>query len=393
MVKPKNRHPILFKPKGREVPQKTRLLLFVRAGGRCEFDGCNRYLLEHHLTKTDGVFAQMAHIWAFSDRGPRCRPERRKNSVHALSNLMLLCPECHKLVDDHPGRYTVEVLRKQKRAHEDRIFMLTETKPDRQTIALIFKARIAGRTTSISLSDIQEAVAPRYLNPRDVVTIDLTDIPDSSMDHYWNAGKEAIRSKTRALCEQTFENGPVRHLSVFALGPIPLLVFLGTCLSNKVPLTLYQRHRDSEGWKWKQKGEVVRYRTRMLRRGSDPASVALLLSLSGRIPEDDLPEDIDDRFTVYEITLDAVAPSPTFLNLEASLHAFRDTFMATIRRLVATHMGLEKIHLFPAVPAPVAVAVGRDLMSKRDPEVLVYDYDKRAGGFVPTLEVNHHESK
>lgn len=239
-------HP-LFKPKARQVPDRTRLLLFVRAGGRCEFDGCNRYLLEHHLTKTDGIFAQMAHVWAFSPQGPRGRKRPGKTHVHAVSNLILLCPECHKLVDDHPDEYTATVLRKHKKAHEDRVFMLTETKPDRQTIALVLKARIGGRTASVSLAEIQESVAPRYLSPRDVVIIDLTDIPDSSKDHYWNAGKEAIRSKTRSLYEQTFESGPGRHLSVFALGPIPLLIFLGTCLSDKVPLSLYQRHRDTEG--------------------------------------------------------------------------------------------------------------------------------------------------
>lgn len=382
---------VLVKPKARLVPARIRLFLFVRAGGRCEFDGCNRYLLEHHLTKTDGVFAQMAHIWAFSERGPRSRPQRAGQAVHALSNLMLLCPECHKLADERPDEYTSEVLRKYKKAHEERVFMLTETKPDRQTVALVFKARIGGRTVSVSLPEIQKAVAPRYLGPRDVVTIDLTDIPDTSEDHYWAAGKDAIRSKTCSLYEQTFEGGPARHISVFALGPIPLLVYLGSCLSDKVPLTLYQRHRDTEDWRWKDKGKAVSYDFRTNRRGSDNASVALLLSLSGRIRKGDLPAEIDDRFTIYEITLDSVEPTPTFLNLEASLHAFRDRFMSTIRTLVATHAGLQKIHLFPAVPAPVAVAIGRDLMPKRDPVVLVYDYDNRAGGFIPTLEVNNHE--
>ncbi len=382
----------LVKPNAREVPARTRLFLFVRAGGRCEFDGCNRYLLEHHLTKTDGVFAQMAHIWAFSERGPR-GGRRRGKAVHALSNLMLLCPECHKLVDDHPDQYTEAVLRKHKKAHEDRVFMLTETRPDRHTVAIVLRARIGGKAVSVSLAEMQHAVAPRYLGPRDVVEIDLTAIPDESAGHYWRAGAEAIRSKTRTLYEQIFESGPVRHVSVFALGPIPLLVYLGSCLSDKVPLTLHQRHRDTEGWRWKAKGEVVSYESRALRDGSDPASVALLLSLSGRIRADDLPEVIDDRFTVYEITLAGVEPTLRFLDLEESLRAFRDVFLGSMRRLVASHAGLARLHLFPAVPAPVAVAVGRDLMPKRDPAVLVYDFDKRAGGFAPALEVNNHESE
>jgi hypothetical protein len=49
----------------------TRVLLFTLAGGRCEFDKCNRYLLAHHVTHREGNFADMAHIVAFRPQGPR----------------------------------------------------------------------------------------------------------------------------------------------------------------------------------------------------------------------------------------------------------------------------------------------------------------------------------
>ena len=53
----------------RGIRELTRLLLVVRAGGRCEFDDHNEYLLQHPLTLTPGNFAQMAHngvglIWS-----------------------------------------------------------------------------------------------------------------------------------------------------------------------------------------------------------------------------------------------------------------------------------------------------------------------------------------
>ena len=79
----------------RRIPQITRLLLFVRAGGRCQFDGCNKFLLEHPLTVAEGNFAQVAHVVAFSRQGPRgarSRPAR----INDVGNLMLLCPQCHK---------------------------------------------------------------------------------------------------------------------------------------------------------------------------------------------------------------------------------------------------------------------------------------------------------
>ncbi|HEX9731058.1 MAG TPA: SAVED domain-containing protein [Thermoanaerobaculia bacterium] len=373
------------------MPAKTRLFLFVRAGGRCEFDGCNRYLLEHHLTKTDGIFAQMAHIWAFSDQGPRAS-RAATGDKHAHSNLMLLCPECHKLVDDDPQRYTALVLREHKRAHEDRVFLVTDTKPDRHTVVFVLRAKVGGQAVSVSRAEMESAVAPRYIG-RDFVECDLTTLPDHAEKHYWCAARQAIEEKTRDLYERRFEGSPAQHVSVFALASIPLLVFLGTQLSNKVPTSLYQRHRDSEDWKWKEDGEPVQYKTETLRRGTHQGKVALLLSLSGRISESNLPLTIDQRYTVVEIGLDGMEATPRFLELEESLHAFRDEFLRVVRRIVAQHEELRQIDLFPAVPAPVAVAVGRDILPKRDPTLLVYDYDKRVGGFVPTLEVNEAAQK
>lgn len=384
----------LTRARRRQVPDKTRLRLFVRAGGRCEFDGCNRYLLEHHLTRDDGNFAQMAHICAFSPQGPRGADEPiGPESVHDVSNLMLLCPECHKLIDDHPDRYTVDVLRTYKKAHEDRVFTLTDTQPDRHTVALAFTARIGGRAVSVTVPEMQAAVAPRYLGPRDVVSIDLGDILDVPDEHYWRTAAESIRRMVSAVYEQRFSHGPARHVSVFALGPIPLLVYLGSCLSDKVPMTLYQRHRDTEDWRWKEDEGGAAFEFHELRRGRDSRSVALLLSVSGRIRASDLPGEIDDRSSVYEVALAKADPSPDCLQTEESLREFRGVFRTAMRRLVADHRGLDRLHLFPAVPAPVAVAIGRDLLPKRDPAVLVYDYDRRAGGFVPTLEVNTHDSE
>ncbi len=381
----------LTRAKSRHVPDNTKLLLFVRAGGRCEFDGCNRYLLEHHLTRDDGNFAQMAHIYAFSPQGPRGEKPTANEDVHDVSNLMLLCPECHKLIDDRPDRYTVEELRIQKKAHEDRVFMLTEIQPDRHTVALALTARIGGRAVSVTVREMQEAVAPRYLGPRDVVTIDLSDISDVPNERYWRTAAETIRRKATAVFEQCFSHGAARHVSVFALAPIPLLVHLGGCLSDKVPMTLYQRHRDTEGWRWKEGRDSATFDLRALRKGEDPRAVALLLSLSGRVQPSDLPSEMDGRFSVYEVALANSAPTPDCLPTEESLREFRRLFRAAMRRLVADHCGLDRLHLFPAVPAPVAVAIGRDLMPKRDPTVLVYDYDNRARGFTPTLEVNDDE--
>lgn len=380
---------VLTRLRHRDVGQTTRVLLFAMAGGRCEFDGCCRYLLEHHLTKTAGNFAAIAHICAFSAQGPRASKRLKDRSVNALSNLMLLCPACHKLVDDDPKRFTVDVLRAQKKAHEDRIYMLTATRPDRHTVAVALTATVADRKVSISTAEIQKAVAPRYVGERDVVRIDLNAVPEEPTDAYWLTGRRTIEREISRLHSGAFEGGPARHVSILAIAPIPLLVFLGRLISDKVPSTLYQRHRSSQDWCWKGSGPVIEFATRQLLTGSDPTKVALVMSVSGRIPPADYGPHVDAGFSIFEVAPKDQEPGLQLLDREDSLRSCQAAFLGALRQIVAHHPGATHLHLFPAVPAPVAVMVGRDLLPKRDPTVVLYDFNKAAGGFVKAFEVNH----
>ena len=117
--------------------------------------------------------------------------------------------------------------------------------------------------------------------------------------------------------------------------------------------------------------------------------MALVLSLSGTIDISGLPDEIKLDATIYELTLDGIAPHPGFLRLEQDLKNFRDAYQRALREIGTNHGKIERLHLFPAVPAPVAVACGRELMPKIDPILVVYDDDKRhGGGFKKILEVS-----
>src|SRR3989304_3994716 len=102
----------------RRIPIDVKVFLFVNAGGRCEFDGCNKYLLRHHLTKTEGNYADMAHIVGFSKGGPRGGHASRPEDIHEPRNLMLVCRDCHKLIDDAPETYSVTTLKEYNRGIE-----------------------------------------------------------------------------------------------------------------------------------------------------------------------------------------------------------------------------------------------------------------------------------
>ena len=366
----------------------TRILLFTRAGARCEFDNCNRYLLTHHVTHRTGNFAQMAHIVAFRQAGPRGESRLASAERNDISNLMLLCPQCHKLIDDNPDPYPVEVLQEFKKDHEARIRMLTAAKADKQTAALVLTAVIGSSPVAIPLADMQSAVAPFYLDQREVHAIDLPSAIEGRTQAYWQSSVETIQGNAQRFYASLRQTG-VANIAVFALAPIPLLVALGSCLSNKFPTSLFQRHRDTDDWRWKGEGGPVEFICRTLHESTEPHRVALVCSLSGAVPPVDYASAVDSSFTVYEITPDGSAPSFDCLHLRESLEAFRACYRGTLQRVTSRHPGVEEIHLIPAVPAPAAVAMGLDRMPKAHPRLVVYD--KRGDtGFERTIEVGRH---
>ncbi|MEO8217973.1 MAG: SAVED domain-containing protein [Acidobacteriota bacterium] len=373
----------------RDIKPLTRALLAVRAGGRCEFDGHNKYLFRHRLTLTEGNFAQAAHIVAFSTHGPRGRVKAlTKTQLNDVNNLMLLCGECHKLIDDHPDRYTVATLRAFKRRHEKRISELTAMHPEYKTTALILKANIGNRPVAISLAQAQAAVAPRYVDSDEPCMIDLTALPDTGKEAFYASAAAAIDEKVTRLYADRVDGSRASHVSVFALGPMPLLMHLGNRLSDKIDADLYQRHRQPESWTWKTKGDAALYTSRRLVEGVDPVKVALVLSLSGAIPISSVSAQLSAGFSIYELTLDGAVPNPNFLRRRDDLRLFEQTFQQLLRVIAKDHVGLTEIHLFPAVPAPAAVACGRSLFHKVDPTLVVYDFNKNTGGFSPTIRIN-----
>lgn len=371
----------------RKINSNTVLQLYVAAGGRCEFRGCNRPLTRHHLTHRNGNFGEVAHIVAFSKGGPRGNSALRPVDIHDPNNLMLLCPHCHKEIDTHADQYPVELLQAYKLDHEQRVGFATGVTKEHQTAIVQLVARINNQVTKIPTAQIHAAVEPKYPLERPNCLIDLNSLSLDDDDAIGVLTRVIDRSITNFLNSNLYGE-PVQHVSIFALAPIPAMVYLGYRLGNTVPADLYRHHRDTDDWIWQTKQNPVQFTYHCIQEGTDPTAVALLLSISGKVSLNSLPASITGRFFVYEIAPVSGNPSTNCLKTIQELENFKRTYEELRRLLFQAHPNLATIHLFPAVPSPVAVLCGRELMPKVDPSLAVYDYNKRSGGFNLVLEVN-----
>ena len=104
----------------RSVPQGTERALFASSGGRCA--RCFRRIIEGQETSDDiSVIGEIAHIRGKKSGSPRYDSNMSDYERDRYDNLIVLCANCHKIVDDQPGTYTVAKLQTLKRTHEEKI--------------------------------------------------------------------------------------------------------------------------------------------------------------------------------------------------------------------------------------------------------------------------------
>ena len=220
----------------RSISQPVQLMLWGKAAGRCEFEGCNKSLWQSDVTKEQVNIAQKAHIWAFSPDGPRGNAGIEQDEINDINNLMLVCHQCHRLIDqDKKGnRYSTELLHQMKLKHEQRIELVTAIAPEKSSHVLLYGANVGSQSSVITYRKAANAMMPEfYPAESSAIELGLQRSPiDDDKDGYWELEKRVLEEQFDNLVAPRLSNGDIKHLSVFALAPQPLLILLGSILTD-----------------------------------------------------------------------------------------------------------------------------------------------------------------
>jgi hypothetical protein len=122
------------------------------------------------------------------------------------------------------------------------------------------------------------------------------------------------------------------------------------------------------------------------RDGTDKSCVAVELSLSGEVSTAQLPLEISHDFTVYSLRPEGSKPDRSLLSSKASLDHFRQTYACLLREIEATYPFARSIHIFPAIPIPAALHLGRELLRDVSPSLVIYD--SGPSGFEPAIKID-----
>lgn len=370
------------------IPHKTQIELWSRSAGRCEYRGCNRDLVGDLISgREDGTFGFVAHIVADSPEGPRGDPIRSPQLAKDNKNLMLLCATHHKGIDvDYLADHPEDVLLAMKAEHEDRIAIVAGIDEDRASYVIRFAASIGSNSALVDTRAIFMAMPPDR-HPAEGKTIDLELSGCDYQDHeelYWTFQRDNLRRLFARKVKERIEQGEVRHLSVFALAPQPLLIELGCLLGDIVPTTVHQRHREPSTWRWQPGQPLIAFET------SEPVgrpggAVALKLAISATVNDDRIQAVLGDDVAIWALT--AQDARIDILRRPEDQAAFRTHLRGLLDRIKTAHGESTIINVFPALPNSIAVEVGRVWMPKADLPMIIYDQNRSAGGFIRTIEI------
>lgn len=103
----------------KNIPDPVTNRLFALSGNECAFPGCLNTVTDQVAPGERPVtLAQRAHIVGVGHQGPRSKATPLSDDIDAVENLLLLCGDHHRIVDNNPRIFSVEVLAKYKADHE-----------------------------------------------------------------------------------------------------------------------------------------------------------------------------------------------------------------------------------------------------------------------------------
>ena len=370
---------------GREVERE----LWARAAGRCQFSGCNRLLFKSPLTQEQVNISEKAHIYSFSKKGPRGRGPHETDSEHIndLVNLMLVCHDCHKTIDkDQEGeRYSAELLSQWKQEHERRIAIVTGVDPSKKSHVILYGANIADQASKLHPALAMNALFPDWYPAEDrPIQISMSWEGKDSDAAYWATEAQNLRSSFNRQVRPLFDGVEGPHLSLFTLAPIPLLVLLGSLLTDNVSAQAYQLHLEpAQTWKWLEGPANLAFQVN--RPVSTAHTPALVISLSDHIAPSRVTAVLGNAVSIWELTIEH--PHNDFLKARDQLSAFRETVRRLIVDIGQAHGKHTPLAIFPAMPVACAVDFGRIRMPKADCPWTIYDQNQEHGRFIRALDL------
>lgn len=366
------------------------------AGWRCQFSGCGKDLRTHQTTGWRGRFSYFAHIVAASPDGPRGHPTLSRQLASESTNFLLLCDECHRLIDKiRPAAYSVEMLRKMREENIAEVKRLLGTLqyPSAEVVAVV--GNITGQVAQFNIDEAHEALwgiglrsaqskPQRFFDPGGVHH-------DVHAPEYWPTLFRLLRQDLPAL--QSLLNGTRTgiarpRLAVFPQHSTSVMLLTGRILGDTSGVEVFQPHRnrppDVSRWAWPEsepEPQHDKYKIHILRdhTAQDDAAI-LVVGLTQDVEATRMPAPCaaNGQFLLPTIRVSGVQNDPHCVRHRIDLTLIENQVDRALRTL-QDEWRVRTIHLFICAPASAVVTVGRKIQARHQADFIVYEALSGAG--------------
>lgn len=394
---------------GREgdATQAVKDALTYLAAWRCQFAGCGRDLKRHGATGGRGRFSYFAHIVAASPEGPRGDPLQSKLLASELSNFMLLCDECHRMIDKiNPAKYTVEVLRKMREDNLAEVARLLGNLQYKQADVLAFLGNISGQPAPFTIEDAQEALWCSGLRTTDQKPARFFN--PGGHNHkvhsvaYWTSLFEQMRldlPNLQGLLNGSRTGSARPRLAVFPLHGTSVLLLTGRVLGDHAATQLFQPHRNKVDpgtcWAWPAAGSLPKpaldkFKLETLVQHEPGISEAtLVVALTSDIDVSRMPGTCatSSGFSLPTLRIKGASFDKDCIQQPEDLQVLGLVVDEAIRRL-QDEWCVRRVHLLVSAPASAVVVVGQKMQARHHADFVCYEAEGGPGSaYKPTIEI------
>ena len=374
----------------RHIKREVERELWARSAGRCQFDGCNRLLYRSPVTQERVNISEKAHIYSFSEEGPRGWGALKKHpkTLNNVNNLMLMCHDCHKTIDqDKEGlKYSASLLQTWKKGHEHRIAIVTGIASDRKSHVVFYGSNIGEQRSPLQQEDAMSAMFPdRYPVSETPVWLSMSCSHEDRCQAFWESESTHLSRAFEQKVLPLIESDSTKHFSLFSLAPIPLLIQLGTLFTDKTSVDTYQPIREPKGWHWQEFPEGFEFVIKEPRNLN--GQPALVIALSDIINHERIRKVIGENVSIWELTVSKDQIGNDNIRSKAQLSMMRTIIRKLMVQIKGAHGSTIPLSVFPAMAVSCSIEMGRARMPKADMPWIVYDQNNKENTFIKALTI------
>jgi hypothetical protein len=381
------------------------------AANRCQFSGCGKDLGQHASTGEKNNSSYFAHIIAASADGPRGDPIQSALLANEPTNFLLLCDECHRLIDKTAvAKYTVDVLCQMRSNSIQAVRRVLDTLQNPDADVLYFLGNVTGQMPHISERDMEEALwkaglrrsknAPesyfamggQHYNPHDPA--------------YWSTALRTLQLDLPQLQAKLSGirtgGGPRPRLAVFVFHGTSVLVLAGRVLGDMAGTNSFHSHRNTWNlgetrWAWPDDASTPaqeKFEVRTLKdRSHGEDEVNLIVSLTFAISPSRLA-DVSAANGILKLPTLAVsveAPSHSAIRHPADLALFGKAVDDALRQ-IQDEWKVKKVHLYVGAPASAVLLIGQKMQARNHTTYVCYESLPGLGAqFARTITISSQE--